>query len=47
MMKQIPVYSKSVFSTKSLASGLQLYKDLSALGDVIYLKKDKVYAVTS
>ena len=47
MMKQIPVYNKSVFSTKSLASGLQLYKDLSALGDVIYLKKDKVYAVTS
>lgn len=47
MMKQIPVYSKGVFSTKSLASGLQLYKDLSALGDVIYLKKDKVYAVTS
>jgi len=46
-MKQIPVYNKSVFSTKSLASGLQLYKDLSALGDVIYLKKDKVYAVTS
>lgn len=47
MIKQIPVYNKSVFSTKSLASGLQLYKDLSALGDVIYLKKDKVYAVTS
>lgn len=46
-MKQIPTYNKSVFSTKSLASGLQLYKDLSALGDVIYLKKDKVYAVTS
>lgn len=47
MIKQIPTYNQSVFSTKSLASGLQLYKDLSALGDVIYLKKDKVYAVTS
>ncbi|MDB2701472.1 2Fe-2S iron-sulfur cluster-binding protein [Flavobacteriaceae bacterium] len=47
MIKQIPIYNKSVFSTKSLASGLKLYKDLSALGDVIYLKKDKVYAVTS
>lgn len=46
-MKQIPVYKKSVFSTKSLASGLELYKDLSALGDLIYLEKDKVYAVTS
>jgi cytochrome P450 len=47
MAKQIPVYNESIFSNKSLASGMAMYDELRALGDVVYLKKDKVYAVTS
>lgn len=46
-MKEIPVYNESIYSTKSLKKGIELYKELSTLGEVIYLKKDKVYAVTS
>jgi cytochrome P450 len=47
MSKQIPVYNESIYSTKSLASGMVMYDTLRALGDVVYLKKDKVYAVTT
>ncbi len=47
MSKQIPVYNESIFSTKFLASGMKMYDEIRALGDVVYLKKDKVYAATS
>jgi len=47
MDSSIPVYNKSIYSTQSLRSGMKLYDELSTIGEVIYLKKDKVYAVTS
>ena len=47
MAKTIPTYNNSIYSKKSLSAGIELYNELSKIGEVIYLKKDKVYAITT
>ncbi len=47
MSKEIPVYKKDIYSTKSLKAGNLLYKELQDLGEVVYHKKRKLYLLTS
>jgi len=47
MVKEIPIYRKDIYSTKSLRAGNSLYQELQGLGEVVYHKKRKLYLLTS
>lgn len=43
---QNPVYNKNIYSTEALLDSNKVFKELRDLGDVVYLPKHKMYAVT-
>lgn len=44
---EIPVYKKNIYSKKSLLASDAIFKELRELGEVVYLSKHKMYALTS
>jgi len=47
MAKEIKTYSKNVYSKKSLLDSDNVFKELRSIGDVVYLSKHKLYAITT
>jgi len=46
MTTNVPTYSKNLYSKKALLASNEVFKELRDLGEVVYLSKHKLYAVT-
>jgi len=46
MKSNLPTYTKNLYSKKALLASNEVFKELRDLGEVVYLSKHKLYAVT-